>query len=178
MSPLAFGQRALLVAPDASRLHEVLAAAAAAISVNHPAARVVLAEPCAMPEDFPDGTADAPGGPAFTFCSTRFDDTPDKPVRLVSLLCESARRLVEGFADEAVAGKERRDKVCRYLHIVGMYIAVRSDTAERLRESLSLWHTELVGEILLSVEVGYINCVEVDEVETAYACPCERYGDI
>ena len=99
MSPLAFGQRALLVAQDASRLHEVLSAAAAAISVNHPAVRVVLAEPCAMPEDFPDGTADAPGGPAFTFCSTRFDDTPDKPVRLVSLLCESARRLVEGGRD-------------------------------------------------------------------------------
>ena len=123
-APLAFGSRALLLAHDLPVALTMMRRAAISVAAANPVARVILALPAAMPEDAaafaaelaavpagasPDSPdsgesandADSPSGIPM-LCSADYDDAPDKTARLVSMLVDVSRRLVESGRDVIV----------------------------------------------------------------------------
>ncbi|RLS64831.1 MAG: transcription termination factor Rho [Planctomycetota bacterium] len=99
VTPLGFGQRALIVAPPRTGKTVILQQITNAIAVNHPDVHVIVLLVDERPEEVTDFRRNTP--PHVEVVASTFDEEAGRHIQVAEMVAEKARRLVE-FGEHVV----------------------------------------------------------------------------
>lgn len=99
ISPIGFGQRALIVAPPRTGKTVMLQSIAKAIVENHPTAYLIVLLIDERPEEVTDMIRSVKGGEVI---SSTFDEPATRHVQVAEMVLEKAKRLVEAKKDVVI----------------------------------------------------------------------------
>ena len=99
VTPLSFGQRALIVAPPRTGKTVILQQITNAIAVNHPDVHVIVLLVDERPEEVTDFRRNTP--PHVEVVASTFDEEAGRHIQVAEMVAEKARRLVE-FGEHVV----------------------------------------------------------------------------
>ena len=126
LSPIGFGQRAMIVAPPKAGKTTVLKKIAASIARNHPKAHLMVLLVDERPEEVTDMKESVKGEVVYS----TFDEPPENHVRVTELALERALRLVEQKKDVVIL----TDSLTR---MVRAYNAIAPQTARVMTGGLA-----------------------------------------
>ena len=89
-----------------------------------------------------------------------------------------AFRIIKCFADDVNVLQKHCGIIFRNALCVRFKLDIRIDFPKVIRQSIRFIHTDLRCLILLTVEIGNIHTVKINEYQPSDTCSCERYGDI
>ncbi|MCA9290619.1 MAG: transcription termination factor Rho [Phycisphaerales bacterium] len=99
VTPLGFGQRALIVAPPRTGKTVILQQMTNAIAKNHPEAKVIVLLIDERPEEVTDFKRNTP--PSVEVVASTFDEEAHRHIQVSEMVAEKARRMVE-YGDDVV----------------------------------------------------------------------------
>ncbi len=99
VTPLGFGQRALIVAPPRTGKTVILQQITNAIATNHPEVHVIVLLIDERPEEVTDFRRNTP--PRVEVVASTFDEEASRHIQIAEMVMEKARRMVE-FGDHVV----------------------------------------------------------------------------
>lgn len=131
MSPIGFGQRAMVVSPPKAGKTTILKEIAAGISQNFPKAHIMAALIGERPEEVTDISSSVKGD----VIASNFDEPPENQTRVAEITLERAKRLVESGIDVVIL----LDSITRLARAYNLSVAPSGRTLSGGFDPAALW---------------------------------------